>query len=152
MDAIDRKIIDFLQQDGRLPHADLGAAIGLSASAVHERVKRLQAAGVLAIRGIAAPGALGLDVLAFTFVILDRPEHEAGFVAAMQAEPHVLECHHVTGEWSYLLKLCARSNADLERLIAGTVKRQPGVVRSLTAIALSSAKDATALPVGDIDA
>lgn len=146
MNDIDRKIIDLLQEDGRLGYADLARQIGLSQSAIHDRVRRLSDAGALRVVAIADPAALDLGVLAFTWVALERPEHDAGFVAAMGREERVQECHHVTGDWSYLLKLRCRSTSDLENLLAGVIKAQSGVVRSHTVIALSSPKETHKVP------
>ena len=64
----------------------------------------------------------------------------------VEVEPQVQECHHVTGDWSYLLKVRARHTADLERLIGHTIKTWPGVVRTRTTLALSSPKETAALP------
>jgi len=146
MNDIDRKIIDILQNDGRMGYADLARQVGLSQSAIHDRVRRLTEAGAMRVVAIIDPTALDLGILAFTWVALERPEHDAGFVAAMGREPRVQECHHVTGDWSYLLKLRCRSTVDLEQLLAGVIKAQAGVVRSHTAIALSSPKETHRMP------
>lgn len=151
LDEIDRKIILLLQEDCRRPLAALGAAVGLSISATNERVKRLQARGI--VRGcvaVVAPRAVGIDVCAFVWVLLDRPEAEAGFLAGVAALPAVQEAHHVTGPYSYLLKLRARDTAALERLLAA-VKALPGVTRTETQLALSSPKETTALDLGEGD-
>jgi Lrp/AsnC family transcriptional regulator, leucine-responsive regulatory protein len=146
MDAIDRKILDYIQQNGRDSYAEIGKAVGLSVSAVNDRLKKLTATG--AIRHFSAsidPAAAGRNLLAFVSVLLDRPEHDKGFVAAMAALRDVQECHHVTGDWSYLLKIRVADTAALERVIAGKIKALPGVARSQTVIALSSAKDSPAI-------
>lgn len=149
MDDIDRKIIAYIQQDGRASYADIGAVAGLSVSAVNERLKKLQGAGIIAgWSARIAPKPVGLDVLAFVHVLLERPEHDAGFRAAMTATPTVQECHHLTGEWSYLLKVRVPDTAALERFLTDELKALPGVARSHTAIALSSVKETAALPVG----
>jgi Lrp/AsnC family transcriptional regulator, leucine-responsive regulatory protein len=147
MDDIDRKILSHIQHNGRDSYADIGAAVGLSVSAVNERLKKLQAQG--AIRGWAAciePNSVGRGVLAFVFVALDRPEHDAAFRAAMAAREEIQECHHVTGDWSYLLKARLGTVGELETLLATAVKRQPGVVRTHTMIALSSPKESAVVP------
>ncbi len=128
MDEIDRKIIAFVQENGRASLAEIGGAAGLSVSAANERLRKLQASG--AIRGWRAevdPAAAGLDLLAFVFVLL--------------------ECHHVTGEWSYLLKVRVRNTAALEAAMAAGIKPLPGVARTLTLIALSSPKETACLPM-----
>ena len=144
-----RKIIAHFQQDGRASYAEVGAAVGLSVSAVNERLKKLQASGVIAGWGARiAPKPVGLDVLAFVHVLLERPEHDPAFRAAMSANPSVQECHHLTGEWSYLLKVRVPDTSALERFLTDELKALPGMVRSHTAIALSSVKETAALPVG----
>ncbi|HEY0838343.1 MAG TPA: Lrp/AsnC family transcriptional regulator [Azospirillum sp.] len=148
MDEHDRKIIAHIQSDGRASYAEIGAAAGLSVSAVNERLKKLLASGAVTGFGArVAPAALGLDVLAFVQVLLERPEHDAGFRAAMLATPAVQECHHVTGEWSYLIKVRVPTTADLERFLSDRLKTLPGVARSHTVIALSSPKETAILPV-----
>jgi Lrp/AsnC family leucine-responsive transcriptional regulator len=148
VDEIDRALLELVQVDGRRPYAELAAEVGLSLSAVNERLRRLRARGV--VRGVVAlldPRAVGLAVLAFVQVLLDRPEHEAGFRAGVTAMPEVLECHHVTGEWSYLLKVRTRDTAHLETVLGAGIKALPGVVRTQTVIALSSPKETTAVDV-----
>ncbi|HVI88481.1 MAG TPA: Lrp/AsnC family transcriptional regulator [Dongiaceae bacterium] len=142
MDAIDRKILVELQSDADLPYAELGNRVGLSASAINERLKRLKAGGQ--IRRLTAeidPAAFGLDLLAFLLVRLDLSADETAFRTAMIRAPQVLECHHITGAYSYLLKLRLRETADLERFLTTEVKTLPGVAATETIIALSSAKD-----------
>lgn len=152
MDQIDRKLVDILQINGRATNADLAAATGLSVSAANDRLRRLQERGV--VTGWTArvdPDALGLGLLAFMFVQVEPSSRNAGFLKMAAAMPEVLELHHVTGEWSYLLKIRARDTKALEALISTRIKAVPGVVRSMTHIALSSAKDNGPLPVGDVD-
>src|SRR5512147_2456980 len=106
MDEIDRTILDQLQADSTRTYAEIGAAAGLSASAVNDRLKRLKAEGV--IRRLTAdidPAAIGLALLAFVLVAVNDAPGEGRFRDAMRQAPEVLECHHLTGEFSYLLKL-----------------------------------------------
>lgn len=142
MDDIDRKILDSIQRDGSLTYAEIGAAAGLSASAVNDRLKRLRAEGVL--RRMTAevdPAAIDLKLLAFVMVVLDPGVSEDSFRAGMLAAAEVLECHHVTGEFSYLLKLRLRDTAQLERFLMNTLKPLAGFSRTQTLIALSSTKE-----------
>ena len=89
-------------------------------------------------------------MLAFVFVLLERPEHTKPFVKRMLSLEAVQECHHVTGEWSDLLKVRTASIAELEHLINDEIKSCRGVVRTLTMIALSSPKETCALPLGQL--
>lgn len=152
MDVIDRIIVEIVQIDGRVTNAALAAATGLSVSAANDRLRRLQERGVISGWGARVdPDAVGLELLAFLFVLVDRTEHNAPFLAAAAALPEVLELHHVTGEWSYLLKVRVAGTRALERLVSDRIKTIPGVARSLTFIALSSAKETAVLPVADPD-
>ncbi|WP_193188903.1 Lrp/AsnC family transcriptional regulator [Nisaea sediminum] len=148
LDETDRAILDYIQRHGRAGYAEIGAHAGLSVSAVNERLKKLQAAG--AIRGYGAmlePAAVGLEVLAYVSVLIDWSAHNESFLEAVLAMPEVLECHHVTGDWSYLLKIRTRSNDALEDVISNRIKLLPGVTRSQTVIALKSPKESAVLPV-----
>src|SRR5512145_3168508 len=142
MDATDRIILARLQADGAQTYAEIGTAAGLSPSAVNDRLKRLRAEGV--IRRMTAdvdPTPLGLSLLAFVLVAVNEPQGEARFREAMKAAPEVLECHHLTGDFSYLLKLRLRDTAHLEQFLMDRLKPLSGVVRTHTLIALSSVKE-----------
>ncbi|MFZ5824623.1 MAG: Lrp/AsnC family transcriptional regulator [Bacillota bacterium] len=149
MDSIDRIILQRLAANGRLPWSELGKEVGLTAPSVAERVQKLERSGV--ITGYAAllsPEGLGLDLTAFIAVTVERPELCAPFLAAVHEMDEVLECHHVAGDDSYLLKVRTPSTRSLERLISDGLKRLPGVTRTRTTIVLSTAKEAVnpALP------
>ena len=150
MDDFDRKILSHIQLFARSSYGEIGAAVGLSVSAVNERLKKLERQGVIAGWTAALdPKAVGCDVLAFVQVLVERPEHEAAFLAMVRFEPAILECHHVASEWSYLLKVRAPSLLALEDLLARRIKTLPGIPRTHTVIVLSSAKETAALPIGD---
>lgn len=148
MDSIDRNILVALQHDGAAGLAELAKVAGLSVSATAERVKRLEERGT--IRGWRAdldPAAAGCALLAWVFVALRPGANEARFRDAMLPLAHVLECHAVSGAWSYLLKLRVAGLAELEAFVAGELRRKPGVERTETVIALSTAKETAILPV-----
>ncbi len=147
LDEIDRNIVAALQLDASLAYADLGERVGLSASSINDRLKRLRAKGV--IRGISAdidPHALGLDLLVFVLVEVSGRAEEQAFVAAMRAVPAVLECHHVAGEFSYLLKVRVTSTSAYEDFLDRHLKALGGIRRTQSLITLSSAKDSRVLP------
>ena len=142
LDDTDLKLIGLLQKDGLQSMAELSKAIGVAPSTLNDRVKRLGRLGV--ITGTHAhvdPGALGLDLLAFIFVGWTDTAVEAEFLARVGAAPEVLECHHVTGAWNYLLKVRVRSTRELEEFLATVLKQVQGLQRTETMIALSSPKD-----------
>jgi Lrp/AsnC family leucine-responsive transcriptional regulator len=142
MDSIDRKILDYLQQNGRDSYAEIGKTVGLSVSAINDRIKKLRANGAIRYwSAVIDPALAERNLLAFVSIQLERPEHDKAFVETVAGLAGVQECHHVTGDWSYLLKVRVRDTAALERLIVDKLKTVPGVVRSQTVIALSSSKE-----------
>lgn len=114
----DARILEILQRDGRRPYADLGAEVGMSGPSAHERVKKLEARG--AIRGYAAivdPAAVGLGILAFTWITQAPGTAATDLTDDLAAIPEIEECHHITGEADYLIKVRARDTRDLERIL-----------------------------------
>ena len=149
MDAIDRRLIIRLQYAGRETWARLGETLGLTGPAVADRVRKLQQVGI--IKGFAAlvnPDAVGMMVTAFVGVSLERPALREAFLKRVGAIPEVQECHHVTGDDDFLLKLRCRNPLDLDRVVSEELKGTPGVVRARTTIVLRTTKETTvvALP------
>lgn len=142
LDRLDIKTLSLLCQRGRMTWADLAGQLGLSAPAAADRVKRLEDRGI--ITGYSAllnSESLGLDLTAFIAVTLDQPRHREGFLAAVQASAEILECHHVTGDDDYLLKVRCRHTRALEELITDRIKAIAGVARTRTLIVLSTVKE-----------
>lgn len=138
MDEHDRKIINLLAQDSRRGLNDIGGVVGLSASAVNERIKRLVSLGAIRKFTVDAdPEALGAPVLAFVFIELAVLADEAGFRDFAASQAAILECHHVTGGWSYLIKIRVADLSEVERFLAA-LKQAGFIERSETLIALSS--------------
>lgn len=146
LDAIDRHLLRLLQSDDQASLGALGRAVGLAPSSVKERIRRLTIDGVIAgFHARIAPEALGLDLLAFMFVGWLDPAAEVPFLKRVKAHPGVLECHHVTGAWNYLLKLRLPNTRELETFLNDVVKTIPGVQRTETLIVLSTVKETSAL-------
>ena len=138
MDKIDRKIAACLAEDARLPLAEISARVGLSASAVNERIHKLRASGAIrAIRADLDPAAFGRPVLAFLFVALARGVSEPAFRADLATRPEVVACHHVTGAWNYLIQLRLSGLEALEDFLAG-LKGEGWIERSETMLSLSA--------------
>src|SRR5207249_10948749 len=130
-DAIDRTLLRLLQDVGRTSFVAFGKAVGLAVSSVTERVRKLAERGVIeGVHARIAPQALQLDLLAFVFVGWTDPTVEAAFLARIAGEPAVLECHHVTGAWNYLLKVRVRSTRMLEAFLGSVVKAVSGIQRT----------------------
>ncbi len=148
MDALDFKALSRLQQFGRDSWKHLGELLGITAQAAADRIHRLEEQGV--VHGYAAlidPESVGLHVAAFVAVSLERPKHLEGFLERVSSLSEVQECHHVTGDDDYLLKVRCRSTTDLERIVDDELRAVPGVVRTRTTIVLRSTKETVALPL-----
>jgi Lrp/AsnC family leucine-responsive transcriptional regulator len=151
MDDIDRNILLELQGNGAAGLAELAKVAGLSVSATAERVKRLEERGT--IRGWRAdldPAAVGCPQLAWVFVMLQSGA-EAGFIAAMAADEAVLECHAISGRWSYQVKLRLPDLAAVDSFTNSRLRALPGVMRTETMVALATHKEISALPIAPAD-
>ena len=143
MDAIDRELTRLLQADGRLTQEQLARQVHLSRPAVHERIKRLEAQGVICgYQALVDWAALGWSVTAFVWVrTIGRCDEVALRVAALHDESAtVAECHRVTGEWCLLLKTRAISSRALQHLI-DRIRDVPGVQGTMTTVVLSTVAD-----------
>ena len=134
----DARILDVLQRDGRRAYADLGAEVGMSGPSAHERVKKLEARGV--ITGYAAvvdPAAVGFDILAFSWITQAPGTTSNDLTDAFAGIPEIEECHHITGEADYLIKVRARDTRDLERVLR-LVQSTKDVFQTETDVVFSS--------------
>jgi Lrp/AsnC family leucine-responsive transcriptional regulator len=134
----DARILEILQRDGRRPYADLGAEVGISGPSAHERVKKLEARRV--ITGYAAtvdPRALGYDVLAFSWITQAPGTVANDLTDSFATIPEIEECHHITGEADYLIKVRARDTRDLERVLR-LVQSTKDVFQTETDVVFSS--------------
>jgi Lrp/AsnC family leucine-responsive transcriptional regulator len=149
LDQIDLKILSILQAQGRSRLADIAEEVDLSAPAVMERVKKLEAHGV--IKGYAAlldGKMVGKDITAFIGVSVAHQRDIDRFAAQMLRYADVLECHHVTGDESFILKVKAANTSSLEKLL-GEIRSVEGVTRTVTRIVLSTAKESQILELDD---
>jgi Lrp/AsnC family leucine-responsive transcriptional regulator len=143
----DARILDVLQRDGRRPYAELGADVGMSGPSAHERVKKLEARGV--IRGYGAivdPAAAGFGVLAFSWITQAPGTAADDLTEQFAALPEIEECHHITGEADYLIKVRGRDTRDLERVLR-IVQGMPNVFTTETDVVFSSGFEHRPLPL-----
>ena len=137
-DTTDRAILELLQENCKQPLAAIGEKVGLSAPAVVERIHKLEEAGVIVhYTAILDPRKLGRDITAFIGVSTDRPGAIDRVEAQVGAMDEVLECHHVTGGYTLMLKVKTRNTESLERLI-DSVRGLDGVSRTETMVVLST--------------
>jgi Lrp/AsnC family transcriptional regulator, leucine-responsive regulatory protein len=138
IDAVDRRLIDLLQANGRASYAELARQVGLSSPAVHERVGKLEAAGVITgYRAMVDPGALGLDVTALIGVIESDAVDDTGVEEALRTMPQIEDCWRVAGSEGYVLKVRVRDIPALEATI-NALNRVPGIARTRTTVVLST--------------
>ncbi len=138
LDAIDLQIINILQEHGRIPLVKLGEQVGLSAPSVNERVKKLEDSGLITgYHASVDARRLGKDVTAFIGVSISHPKTIPLFEQTINLLEDVLECHHVTGEHTLLLKVKTGNTSSLERLIS-TIRSIEGVARTETMVVLST--------------
>jgi Lrp/AsnC family transcriptional regulator, leucine-responsive regulatory protein len=136
LDERDREIVAALQQDARATYAEVAQRVGLSASSVHDRVRKLEQAGVIrGYRAIVDPDALGLLITALVAATPLDPQQPDDLPDRLADFPEVEDCFSVAGEANYILKVRTRTTVELEDLIRRL--REKGGVATRTTIALS---------------
>ncbi|ARO13593.1 leucine-responsive regulatory protein [Ketogulonicigenium robustum] len=150
LDATDKRILDVLQKEGRITNAELADRIGLSASACHRRVQRLEEDGF--IRGFVAlldPRKVRRQTTVFVEITLSGQADEVldSFERAVARVPQVLECHLMTGAADYLLKVVAEDTEDFARIHRRHLAKLPGVAQIQSSFALRTVVQTTALPL-----
>jgi Lrp/AsnC family leucine-responsive transcriptional regulator len=144
LDERDRQILQLVQRDASLAQAEIARQVGLSTAAVHERLKKLEASGVIRrCTAIVNGASVGAGVTAFVEVFLDHPRHEPALLERVTRLDDVLECHHVTGEFSLLLKVRVHDMEALKQLLLHQLGSLDGVSRTRTVIVLSTVKEET---------
>jgi len=150
MDKYDNKILHELQVDGRLSNRDLAEKIALSPAPCWRRVKRLEDEGY--IQGYSAQidhKKVGLTVIAFAEVILDNHHADTtdAFLRQVNQSPQILECHSVTGQCDYLLKIITKDMEDYEIFMSTKLLLSPGIRSVNTLISMRQNKQTAELPV-----
>jgi Lrp/AsnC family leucine-responsive transcriptional regulator len=148
MDSVDLEILSLIQNDARVAHASVGEKLGLTAPAVHARIKRLEREGIiLGYLTAINPAAVNQVLLAFVRVTNNASGTiEKDFEEFVRREPNILECHDTSGEDSYLLKIRTDSAASLRALL-GRIRDFPGVERTVTSISLCTIKESGGPPL-----
>jgi Lrp/AsnC family leucine-responsive transcriptional regulator len=150
LDALDLKILDALQEQGRISNQDLSESVGLSPSACHRRVQRLEADGVIAgYVALLDPLALDRRATVFVEITLTRQADDIldAFERAVARVPDVLECYLMAGTADYILKISARDSDDFARIHRQYLSRLPGVARMQSSFSLRTVVRTTALPL-----
>ena len=145
IDEIDAKILELLQEDGRMKRSDVADEVDLSISAVSERMRKLEERGVIqGYRAIVDPKRLHLDITAFIRVSVDGSEQYPAFVDEVIDMEPVLEVHSITGAGSHVMKVRTKNTTTLERFLS-KIQAVPGVTQTTTSIVLSTFKESRAV-------
>jgi len=148
MDAVDRKLLDALRANARATYAELARVVGLSAPAVHERVGKLEAAGVIiGYHATVSPEALGYSTNALIGLFLGDAADADAVAAALANVSEVEDCWFVAGEESYVVKVRVMDVSALERMI-GTLNAIRGISRTRTTVVLSTKFEGRVQPAG----
>jgi Lrp/AsnC family transcriptional regulator, leucine-responsive regulatory protein len=150
LDQLDRQLLIYLQGDARASTAALARRFKLSGPGLQKRLKKLEARGVIRrYATIVSREAVGLDLLCFVHVMLahHRPNSIRRFPSRIEKMAEVLECHFLTGEYDYLMKVVVRNHDHLERFLFDKLMKVDGVDRIRTSIVVKEVKTATALPL-----
>jgi len=137
IDGIDKKILRFLMEDARRPILEIARNIGISGAAIHQRLRKLEASGLLSgSKFVINPKTLGYTTMAYIGIYLDKAMSNPRAVKALEKIPEVLECHYTTGNWSILIKVLCHDNEHLMHLLNKKIQQIEGVSRTETFISL----------------
>ncbi len=152
LDRAEKAILAALQADGRLSNVDLAERVGLSESPCYRRVKALEGAEVITgYRALLNQRALGLQVTAFVLLNLDKRDErrQKEFLEEVEAEPHIVECHAMSGSHDFLLKVVASNMDHFAELAMERILQFPGVTNIESNFSLLAVKEYAGLPIGD---
>lgn len=150
LDDIDKQVLCLLQENSRMSSAELARQVSLSTPGLQKRLRKLEENGAIGrYLTLVNREALGLNLLCFAQVTLahHQPECIGQFCDRVKGLPEVLECHHLSGEFDYLLKVVVANHQHLERFLSEKIARIPSVDRIRTSIVLNEIKASTSLPL-----
>jgi Lrp/AsnC family leucine-responsive transcriptional regulator len=147
MDIIDKKIIELLSQNANATATDIGNVVNLSIPAVNKRIQKLRSDGVIrSFTVLTDPKKVNKPVVAFIFVVMQYGKGVDTLIESIENDSDILECYAITGEYDYLIKICAESVEKLEDKLL-FIKKCEGVIKSHTMLSLMEHKyQATVLP------
>lgn len=142
IDEIDRKILSYLIKNARIPFLEIARECGISGAAIHQRVKKMEDVGIVDGSSFnIKPKALGFNVCAFIGVTLDHAHKYKTVVKEINNIPEVVECHFITGNYTFLIKILCKSHQHLMNLLINTLQNIPGIAKTESFIALEQPID-----------
>lgn len=138
IDSLDKKILEIISNNARIPFKDVAAKCGVSRAAIHQRVQRLIDMNVIVGSGYhVLPASLGYNTCTYVGITLEKGSMYKGVVERFMEIPEIVECHYTTGPYTMLIKLYAKDNAHLMELLNGRLQQINGVVSTETLISLN---------------
>ncbi|MCR5433522.1 MAG: Lrp/AsnC ligand binding domain-containing protein [Bacteroidaceae bacterium] len=138
IDNLDKKILEIISCNARIPFKDVAAQCGVSRAAIHQRVQHLVDMGVIVGSGYHVnPASLGYNTCTYVGITLEKGSMYKTVVKEFQRIPEIVECHFTTGPFTMLIKLYARDNAHLMELLNTNLQEIPGVISTETLISLN---------------
>ena len=137
IDNLDKKILNILSKNARIPLKEVAAECNVSRAAIHQRVQHLVEGGVITGSGFDInPKSLGYSTCTYVGLNLERGSMYKDVVERLEQIPEVVECHFTTGPYTMLVKLYAKDNEQLMDLLNARLQEIPGVVSTETLISL----------------
>ncbi len=137
LDAIDYRILKFLIANARMPYLEIARECGISGAAIHQRIRKLEDAGViLGSRLIVDPKLIGFDVCAHISITMKDPQLLQQTVEELKTVPEIVECHFITGKGNILIKMYCVDNEHLMRTVFDHILRIPGISSTETSLSL----------------
>ena len=142
IDRVDKIILKRLMEDARTPILSIAREIGISGAAIHQRLRKLEAAHLIAgSKFIINPKALGFKTMAFVGIFLDTSSKYSNTIKRLKEIPEVIESHYTTGNYAILLKIMCKSNEHLMNLLREEIQTIKGVSRTETFLSLDQQID-----------
>lgn len=137
LDAIDYRILKFLIANARMPYLEIARECGISGAAIHQRIRKLEDAGViLGSHLIVDPKLMGFDVCAHISITMKDPQLLQQTVEELKTVPEIVECHFITGKGNILIKMYCVDNEHLMRTVFDRILRIPGISSTETSLSL----------------
>jgi len=137
IDGIDKIILKHLMKDARTPILAIAREIGISGAAIHQRLRKLEASGLIAgSKFVINPNVLGYQTLAFAGIFLDAANKYSAVIKRLKEIPEVIESHYTTGNYAIFIKILCKDNEHLMNLLNQKIQSIKGIARTETFISL----------------
>lgn len=137
IDELDKKILQLITKNARIPFLEVARECGVSGAAIHQRVQRLLNIGIVSgSEFIVNPNKLGFNTCAYLGIFLEKANFDKKVVEELKGIPEVVECHFTTGAWAIFIKVQAKSNRHLKKIIDTDLQGIDGIARTETFISL----------------